>query len=475
MGNKQSKGTQEDAAISGVLQVVDDDEDAPPLELGLLEISEDDLTPQQMEMLHQKAAETGGNITAEDALDIAAKSEPVKVQIGVVGDAGAGKSTFINSFRGLSPGDVGAAEVSAYGHATTEPAPYDVPGKELVLVDFPGVLFKPQKEASSHTAHEVDFNIQSYLDRYGEKMQECDFFLIFVTNRLSNNVVWIAKEVHKMGKGALFVRSQVDLDIAKVKHDNPKDMPKIIDGQIAERQMLDRFVKSTKKTLEELDYGKVDDNDIFIISGLKDHVACGHYHMDELRTAMQNRLPTCKQEVLIRNTQDFSVNRVKEKAEVMRKRTWFVAVGAAAVSAAPVPGLGVALDIATVIAAYKYLRRDFNIDDASIDELASICNKSALALKRFRNQNSTLWNAIKNSSGPMALRHLVAATASSITVAGLAITSATAKIALPLIGGIIAAPASFALIVLLVREFIEELEMCATKLFKFAFSKDCGN
>ncbi|XP_078703237.1 uncharacterized protein LOC144928568 isoform X2 [Branchiostoma floridae x Branchiostoma belcheri] len=475
----ESEQTQEDDATdaySGVLQVVDDYEDAPPLELGPLKISEDDLTPQQMEMLRQKAAETGGNITVKEIQEIAAagKSEPPKVQIGVVGDAGAGKSTFINSFRGLSPGDVGAAEVSAYGYATTQAMSYDVPGNELVLVDFPGVLFKPQKEASSHTAQEVPFNINSYLGLYGEKMQECDFFLIFVTNRLSNNVVWIAKEVRKMGKRPLFVRSQADLDIVKVKQDNPKDYPEKIDHEIAERQIMDKFRQRTREALEELGYGKVDDSNIFIISGLKVNVARSLYDMDELRVAMLNCLSTFKQEVLIKNTQDFSASRLAQKADVMRKRVWAIAAANAAVSAVPLPGLGVAADIATLFAAYKYLRRAFNIDDASLEQLASLCNKSALTLMRFRNQNSTLWNALKNSKGPLALRNLAAVAASSVTIAGLAITSATLEIALPIIGTVIAAPASFALIVLLVREFIAEIEQCATKLFKFAFSKDLG-
>ncbi|XP_035688963.1 interferon-inducible GTPase 1-like, partial [Branchiostoma floridae] len=207
---------------------MDDDEEAPPLDVGLLEISEDDLSPQQRKMLHERAADGGGNITAQEALDIAAasESEPDKVKIGIVGDAGAGKSTFINSFRGLSPDDVGAAKVSAFGHATTESESYDVPGKAVVLTDFPGVLFKPKMEASSTDidgTEKVIFNTSSYLDPNKAKMQECDFFLIFMPNRPGNNVVWIAKEVRKMGKRLLFVRSQADEDIERARHDNPKD------------------------------------------------------------------------------------------------------------------------------------------------------------------------------------------------------------------------------------------------------------
>ncbi|XP_035688964.1 interferon-inducible GTPase 5-like [Branchiostoma floridae] len=194
--------------------------------------------------------------------------------------------------------------------------------------------------------------------------------------------------------------------------------------------------------------------------------------MGALRIAMLNSLSTYKQGVLIKNIQDFSMATLMKKGEVMRKIVWGVAAGAAAISAVPLPGIGVAMDMVAVTTAYVKVRKAFNIDDESLEQLASICNKSALALKRFRNRNSTLWSAIKNSRGKLALRNLAAVASSSVTVATLAITSATAKIALPIIGGVIAAPASFALIVFLVRKFIDEMEKCATKLFKFAFSNN---
>ncbi|XP_066302051.1 interferon-inducible GTPase 5-like [Branchiostoma lanceolatum] len=180
-------------------------------------------------------------------------------------------------------------------------------------------------------------------------MQECDFFLIFLTNRLSNNVVWIAKEVRKMGKRLLFVRSQADVDIEKARRDNPKDFPKKIGSQIVDSTVMAKFKQSGKETLEALGYGKVDEKDIFIICGLKGQVARGDYDMGALRIAMLNSLSTSKQNVLIKNTQDFSIDTITQKADVMRKAAWGIAATAAAVSAAPVPGLGVAVDIVIMV------------------------------------------------------------------------------------------------------------------------------
>jgi len=65
------------------------------------------------------------------------RRRPDEVRIGVVGDPGAGKSTFINSVRGLRPRDPGAARVGLT-HTTAEPIEYPHPDlpDSLVLVDF---------------------------------------------------------------------------------------------------------------------------------------------------------------------------------------------------------------------------------------------------------------------------------------------------------------------------------------------------
>ncbi|CAH1247746.1 SELP [Branchiostoma lanceolatum] len=66
-----------------------------------------------------------------------------KVKVGIVGDPGAGKSTFINSIRGLRSKQEGAANVGL-GHTTSEATEYPHPERpgSLVFVDFPGVLLK---------------------------------------------------------------------------------------------------------------------------------------------------------------------------------------------------------------------------------------------------------------------------------------------------------------------------------------------
>lgn len=66
---------------------------------------------------------------------------PGTVHIGVVGHCGIGKSTFVNTFRGLKKKDPGAAKVDHGSECTREPTPYEQQlggGRRMVLWDLPG-------------------------------------------------------------------------------------------------------------------------------------------------------------------------------------------------------------------------------------------------------------------------------------------------------------------------------------------------
>ena len=62
-----------------------------------------------------------------------------KITIGVIGESHSGKSSFINTMRGLRSGDPGAAEAK-HRECTREPTPYVYPHNPLLtLWDLPGV------------------------------------------------------------------------------------------------------------------------------------------------------------------------------------------------------------------------------------------------------------------------------------------------------------------------------------------------
>ena len=75
-------------------------------------------------------------VKIKDQLD---KWKNDKLNIAFIGERGCGKSTLINSIRGLYPTDPGAALVDII-ECTTDPTPYTHPNNvNLLLWDLPGV------------------------------------------------------------------------------------------------------------------------------------------------------------------------------------------------------------------------------------------------------------------------------------------------------------------------------------------------
>ncbi|KAI8514919.1 hypothetical protein Bbelb_075100 [Branchiostoma belcheri] len=438
-----------------------------------LTIFEEDMSQAELDELKMCA---DGSATFEDmAPKLTSKLQDAKdasVTFGIVGDAGAGKSTFINSFRGLRPDEEGAAEVSAVRHTTNEVTRYPVPhNKNIVLVDFPGVLFR----STEHGVVE-EFNTKSYLNLYGSDMEQCDLFLIFVTLRMSNNIIWIAKEARKMEKSVFFVRSKVDIDLANESRDYPMRFPKGTSHTTEEAQkFLGKLRQATAQELNRLGYGEVKETKVFVISGVLADVHAGTYDMSNLRRTIYNTVSPDKQAVLITSLPDFAIDSVHHKAKNLRSREVIGAIVLnTAVSAAPLPGLGVAMDIGVLVGGYHRVKAALSLNDKSLRRLAELGEKDYDSLKTFVERRLVLGERIKNASGPLALRAIAAATASGLTIGALAVTSLTVNIVLPIVGGVIAAPASAALVYIVMREMINEMESCAVNLFNYAYGLDPG-
>ncbi|XP_066302050.1 interferon-inducible GTPase 5-like [Branchiostoma lanceolatum] len=445
-----------------------------PLEVDQLTISEKHLSQDELDEL-ERIRDDGTTDFEKVAHRMTLKiqeSEHATVNIGIVGEAGAGKSTFINSFRGIKPGEEGAAEVSAFRHTTNDVTRYPVPDNQnIVLVDFPGVIFR---NTGTRTDVVEEFNTKSYLNLYGAEMEECDVFLVFVTCRVSNNIIWIANEVRKMKKNVLFVRSKIDVDLANESRDNPRRFPKGTSANTIEvRRFLEELRKVTTKELERLSYTEVKETTVFVICGLSDDVASGTFDMTNLRKAIYNTLTVDKKGVLINGLVEFATDMVHDKAEYLRSREVIVAaVANTVISATPIPGLGLALDIGILVGGYHRFKRALCLDKKSLRQLAAVGNKDYESLKKFVNRRLVLSEKIEAASGPLAIRAIIGGAATGVTLGAIACTTLAMRVSLPLVGGILAAPASAALVVYIMRKMINEMERCAIELHEYAFGEE---
>ncbi|XP_066268491.1 interferon-inducible GTPase 5-like [Branchiostoma lanceolatum] len=205
------------------------------------------------------------------------RTRPQEVRIGVVGDPGAGKSTFINSIRGLRPRDPGAAQ-AGLTHTTAEPTEYPHPSRpdSLVLIDFPGVLLR------RYSGRYGNFSIGQYLIEFGSYMRSCDVFLVFCRGRIQHNPVSIAMAAARMGKKVLFVRSQFDKDLA----DKENDDPEYFDDK-SSVHLMEELRQDYIRVLREVGWPyDVSDDEVFIISGRLDNVRQEKWDVPELKRAM---------------------------------------------------------------------------------------------------------------------------------------------------------------------------------------------
>ncbi len=130
------------------------------------------------------------------------KQDLVELNVGVTGESGSGKSTFVNAFRGLGDEEEGSAPTGPV-ETTMKPEAYLHPKYKTVKVwDLPGIG-TPRFKADEYLKL-VEF------ERY-------DFFIIIASERFRECHTQLAKEITRMGKKFYFVRSKIDSDIVAEK------------------------------------------------------------------------------------------------------------------------------------------------------------------------------------------------------------------------------------------------------------------
>ncbi len=170
--------------------------------------------------------------------------QKVELNVAVTGNSGVGKSTFINTIRGLRASDKGAAPVGSV-ETTKEVKAYVQPGQEnLVFWDLPGVGTPL-------------FPRQTYLQKVD--WEKYEFFLILTSTRFTENDIWLAEEVHKAHKRFFFVRTRINNDLLNEKFDYPDTYD--------EAKILAKIRKDCTDNLSGLSH----ETRVFLIGGRIEH------------------------------------------------------------------------------------------------------------------------------------------------------------------------------------------------------------
>ncbi|XP_076831161.1 interferon-inducible GTPase 5-like [Brachyhypopomus gauderio] len=277
----------------------------------------------------------------------------VELNIGVTGESGSGKSTFVNAFRGLGDEEEGSAETGVV-ETTKVPTSYSYPKYPNVkLWDLPGIG-TPNFKADEYLK-DVEF------ERY-------DFFIIIASDRFRECHANLAAEIVKQNKKFYFVRSKIDASIAA--EQRKKTFNK--------EQTLDDIRKDCIAGLENVG---VNSPAVFLISCFDFAL----YDFNCLEETMEKELPQHKRHVLMVALPNITLEINERKKKELQKNIWRLALLSAGVAAIPIPllnaAVSISVDVGILVSELKKYYNAFGLDPDSLQKLSDRSGKPVDELK----------------------------------------------------------------------------------------------
>ncbi|XP_038630758.1 interferon-inducible GTPase 5-like [Scyliorhinus canicula] len=358
------------------------------------------------------------------------KLKETELNIAVTGESGMGKSTFINSMRGLRKGDKGAAKIGLT-ETTMKPTQYPHPSQPTVCFwDLPGV--GTTTFPAAEYLREMDFN-------------KYDFFIIISGCRFTENDVKLAKEIKQLGKKFYFVRSKIDNDLHSLEMEG-------VTFNIDEE--LDKIRNYSVSSLKE---AGVPSPTVFLISSYK----VNQFDFPALNKTLADNLDYIKKDLFLMSLSNTTLEIVENKKKQLKNRIWMLATISGAVGAVPVPGLSFACDIGILVTAITDFRQYLGLDDASLQRLANMAGKPVEHLKA--EVKTPLLGEI---NAEFVKRMFHGSAVAAISAAEIALDS------IPFIGSIFGAGSSFLVTFKLLNDALNDLVENAQIVVKVAFETD---
>jgi GTPase Era involved in 16S rRNA processing len=199
-----------------------------------------------------------------------------------------GKSTFINTIRNFNPGDDDFAMAES-GNTTITPTLYMHTKNDKItfydLLGYSSIIFKKE----------------DYINEM--KISDYDTVFIFCDNVLSEDEVWLVRELNKLEKPVFLVRSKIDADIENAIYDG-KDQEMII-------PKIKREIQNALHASPELK----DTKGIFLISGQKPDLG----EMSDLLRYVEDNLYGFEAQALLFSLDSITKEIVERKYKMLKK------------------------------------------------------------------------------------------------------------------------------------------------------------
>lgn len=266
------------------------------------------------------------------------KTQNLPLNIAVVGKAGAGKSSFINAFRGINDDGEEAAEVGTIEEKTV-PKAHPHPS-------LPNTTIWELPEIRMYNSKAAEYLKKVQFERY-------DVFVLIVTDRFTENDAFLAKEIQRRRKKFYFVRSKIDISIEGEKRKRNFNMEQTL-------ETIRSYCEGTLKEAAGLS------TRVFLVSNMHAQM----YEFPLLRETMTTELPDYKKHLLTLAVHVFSENNLMQKKINMNSYIKKLAIVSCVCGAGPVVGLSIICDIGILMVALKCFWKVFALDQGSLRFLA---------------------------------------------------------------------------------------------------------
>uniref|UniRef100_A0A8C2EMN2 Immunity-related GTPase family, e4 n=1 Tax=Cyprinus carpio TaxID=7962 RepID=A0A8C2EMN2_CYPCA len=274
--------------------------------------------------------------------------DSVTLNIAVTGETGAGKSAFINAFRGLDDDDDNSAP-TGITETTKVATMYTHPTKSNVqLWDLPGTGMP-------------NFKANKFLKEV--KFETYDLFIIISSERFKENDVFLAKEIQKKQKRFYFIRTKIDNDIRSVAKTR---------RNFDEQQVLCTIREDCHRNVKELGNPKV-----FLISSYD----LGKYDFHDLVDSLESDLSEYKRFALVQSLPVCSLAMLEKKKKVLEKFIWLAALGSSLGAVIPFPFLSLAIDKTVLVTYLVSCHNALGLNEQSLIKLSERMNKPLSQLK----------------------------------------------------------------------------------------------
>ncbi|XP_041668932.1 interferon-inducible GTPase 5-like [Cheilinus undulatus] len=271
------------------------------------------------------------------------RQKNIPLDIAITGESGAGKSTFVNAFRGIDNRDERAAPTGAT-ETTMEITPYPHPKYPNVKFwDLPGI-------------GTTKFPADQYIKYVG--FERFDFFIIVSCDRFRENDVRLAKEIQRMEKKFYFVRSKIDNNVR--------------DEERTQRDFnLERTLKKIRdNSIQSLQYHGFKSPQVFLVSSFDLTL----YDFPLLEQTLERELPEHKRDAFLSAMPNISQEVIAKKKKSFKKRINFLASLSGVVASLLIPGLSMGVEVGMLVGEVKHYANQFGLDVDSLLSLASCTN-----------------------------------------------------------------------------------------------------